>query len=306
MNADFEQGLRERLASSSALTSQIGGYILESGGKRMRPRLVLSMGTALGVAEEVVLPLAYAVEILHTASLLHDDVVDGTEIRRARPTANQVFGDKSALLAGDFLSASALDTVFALGNVRLASEIVRTIKKMSEGELREIEHATAFHDRPDVYLDIIYLKTASLFELCTSAPGIIAGIDPERLDAVAAFGRGIGMAFQIVDDIINLVPVENDNKDAYNDILERKSTLPLILLFQEKPQLLGELARTREPEDWRRMIVPHLNAEILTRSRAVASQHLERAAADLRAKGMLTADLRHLSDQILAPVANRF
>ncbi|HQP32231.1 MAG TPA: polyprenyl synthetase family protein, partial [Deltaproteobacteria bacterium] len=127
MNADFEKALRDMTASSSELTRKIGSYILDGGGKRMRPRLVLLMGEAVGLSQTQTLPLAFAVELLHNASLLHDDVVDGTEIRRARPTANQVFGDKPALLAGDYLSASALDIVFSLDNVRLASQIVKTI-----------------------------------------------------------------------------------------------------------------------------------------------------------------------------------
>lgn len=306
MNAEFEQGLRDNLASSSALTSRIGSYILESGGKRVRPKLALLMGEALGLTQEVVLPLAYSVEILHTASLLHDDVVDGTEIRRARPTANQVFGDKPALLAGDFLSASALDIVFSLGNVTLASQIVKTIKKMAEGELLEIEHSAAFHDNLDVYLNIIYLKTATLLELCTLAPGIIAGLDSELLDAIAEFGRCIGMAFQIVDDIINLVPVEEDDKDAYNDIVERKSTLPLVYLFQAKPELLKSLAETSQPDEWKAMIVPDLTPEILMQSRSVAEDYLNQGVKALYEKGFLTENLHRLATQVLAPIVHRF
>jgi len=306
MNAEFEQGLRDMTASSSLLTREIGSYILDGGGKRLRPKLVLLMSEAVGLERTKALPLAYAVELLHNASLLHDDVVDGTEIRRSRPTANQVFGDKPALLAGDYLSASALDIVFTLGNVHLASQIVKTIKKMAEGELLEIEHAADFHDMLDVYLHIIYLKTASLFELCTMAPGIAVGLGSEELDAMAEFGRSIGMAFQIVDDIINLAPLDQDDKDAYNDITERKSTLPLINLFHADPALLGLLKQSSSPDDWRKKIIPRLSPEILKQSRALAETFLAQALKAVDGKGFFTSQLERIPALVLAPLEHRF
>lgn len=306
MNAEFEKGLRDMTASSSVLTREIGSYILDGGGKRMRPKLVLLMGEALGLSQTQTLPLAYAVELLHNASLLHDDVVDGTEIRRARPTANQVFGDKPALLAGDYLSASALDIVFSLENVRLAAQIVKTIKKMAEGELLEIDHAAAFHDRVDDYLQIIYLKTAALFELCTMAPGILAGLPAEEVDILAQFGRSIGMAFQIVDDIINVAPVEQDDKDAYNDIAERKSTLPLIYIFRENPSLMAHLNRNSLPEDWCREIIPHVSPAILKQSRDLAQTFLAQAVKSLEGTGFFSPGLESIPSQVLAPLENRF
>jgi octaprenyl-diphosphate synthase len=114
MDNEFEVHLKEVLDSSSSYTGRIGQYILDSGGKRLRPKVVALMGKAIGLPESSYLPFAYTVELMHTASLLHDDVVDGTEIRRSRPTANQVFGDKPALLAGDFISASAMETCVLL------------------------------------------------------------------------------------------------------------------------------------------------------------------------------------------------
>jgi octaprenyl-diphosphate synthase len=306
MNAEFEQGLRDITTSSSALTREIGSYILDGGGKRLRPKLVLLIGEAVGLDRAKGLPLAYAVELLHNASLLHDDVVDGTEIRRSRPTANQVFGDKPALLAGDYLSASALDIVFTLNNVHLASCIVKTIKKMAEGELLEIEHAADFHDKLDVYLQIIYLKTASLFELCTMAPGIVVGLGADELDALAEFGRSIGMAFQIVDDIINLAPHDQDDKDAYNDIAERKSTLPLINLFHADPALLALLKQCSRPEDWCNEIIPRLNTDLLRQSRALAETFLNQALNAVEGKGFFTSQLERIPTLVLAPLENRF
>jgi octaprenyl-diphosphate synthase len=305
MNADFERHLKEILSSSASVTSEIGSYILDSGGKRLRPKLVALVGSALGLDAELYMPLAYTVELMHTASLLHDDVVDGTEIRRSRPTVNQVFGDKQALLTGDFMSASAMEIMCSVGNMKLAVNVARTIKKMSEGELKEIEHCRAFHDRMDVYLDIIYLKTASLFELCTCSPGLIADVPEKTLDALSAFGRSIGMGFQIVDDIINVSPTAGDNKDAFNDILEGKSTLPIVLLFKHSPDVLKEVLSLKAAEK-KDFLVSKLSADILRESRDVARDYLDTSIKALESAGCLTPELADVPNQIMAHIIDRF
>ena len=306
MNKDFERNLKEILQSSASVTGEIGGYILDSGGKRLRPRMVELVGKSIGLAPELCMSLAYTVELMHTASLLHDDVVDGTEIRRSRPTANQVFGDKPALLTGDFISASAMELMCTLGNLKLALHMVQTIKRMAEGELKELEHARAFHDRLDVYLRIIYLKTASLFEFCTLGPAILADLPEEVLDALANFGRFIGMGFQIVDDIINVSPNEGDNKDAFNDIIEGKSTLPLIILFRQNPEALREVASFADTAQKKDYIVSMLTPEILGSSRDVARDYLGKSIEAIRSTGYLTPDLAAVPDQIMAQVDERF
>ncbi len=306
MESDFERHLKELLDSSSSYTSQIGQYILDSGGKRLRPRIVGLVASAIGLPPSTFMPFAYTVELMHTASLLHDDVVDGTEIRRSRSTANQVFGDKPALLAGDFISASAMETMCALGDMRLALSVVRTIKKMAEGELKELECSHSFHDSMEVYLQIIYLKTASLFELCSLGPGIIAGLSEKALDALASFGRFIGMGFQIVDDIINISPDESDNKDAFNDILEGKSTLPLVILFKQRPEVLREIALLPGPEEKKGYIVSELGTDILCRSRTIAQEYLDKSLQILKESGFLTDELSDIPHQIIAQVKARF
>jgi len=306
MESDFERHLKELLDSSSSYTSQIGQYILDSGGKRLRPRIVGMVGSAIGLPPSTFMPFAYTVELMHTASLLHDDVVDGTEIRRSRSTANQVFGDKPALLAGDFISASAMETMCALGDMRLALSVVRTIKKMAEGELKELEYSHSFHDSMEVYLQIIYLKTASLFELCSLGPGIIAGLSEKALDALASFGRFIGMGFQIVDDIINISPDESDNKDAFNDILEGKSTLPLVILFKQRPEVLRKIALLPGPGEKKGYIVSELGTDILCRSRTIAQEYLDKSLQILKESGFLTDELSDIPHQIIAQVKARF
>lgn len=306
MDRDFERHLKEILTSTSSYTDRIGQYILDSGGKRLRPKIVVYVGQAAGLSPDVYMPFAYTVELMHTASLLHDDVVDGTEIRRSRPTANQVFGDKPALLAGDFISASAIETMCSLGNMRLALSMVQTIKKMAEGELRELEHTTSFHDSMETYLDIIYLKTASLFELCSLGTGILAGLPEETLELLVAYGRFVGMAFQIVDDIINLCPDEGDNKDAFNDILEGKSTLPLVILFQQRPEVLRKVTTLPDPEEQRLYLMAELSPEILRLSRDKAREYLDGSIQALHRARLHTDALANVPVQIIGQVSNRF
>jgi octaprenyl-diphosphate synthase len=198
-----------------------------------------------------------------------------------------------------------LDIIFSLGNTSLAQSIVRTIKKMAEGELKEIEYSASFHNNINVYLDIIYLKTASLFELCTVTPGIIAGMDSKRIAALADFGKGIGMAFQIVDDMINVYPLKNDDKDTCNDIFERKSTLPLIYLFNDRPDILSDLYSSDDPEKWRDIILPKLGSDILNRCRKTAVEYLDNAISVINQAGFLTEKMRKLPETILEPIESR-
>jgi octaprenyl-diphosphate synthase len=190
--------------------------------------------------------------------------------------------------------------------MRLAMSVVRTIKKMSEGELMELEHSHSFHDSKEVYLKIIYLKTASLFELCSVGTGIIAGLSEKALDALASFGRLVGMGFQIADDIINVSPDESDNKDAFNDILEGKSTLPLVILFKKRPEVLRKAATFSSPEEKKDYIVSKLDKEILRSSRAIAQEYLDMSLQTLHESGYLTKELSDITHQIIAQVETRF
>ncbi len=306
MNPEFENGLKAITRSSTSFTSDIGCYILESGGKRLRPRLVMMIAEAIGMAEKDILPLAYTVELLHTASLLHDDVVDATEMRRSKPTANQVYGDRPALLAGDYIFASALELTCNLDNMRVALSMVDTIKKMTEGELKELEHVTAFHRDVDVYLDIIYLKTASLFEFCTQSPGVIGRLDEDKIAALTTYGRSLGMAFQIVDDIIDLTPDTKTNKDAFNDVVEGKSTLPLIHLFNDNPGMMDELSAETDGDKRRALVRSRMTPEILGRSSDMAREYCDTALNELARVGVLTDALGMIPGLILEQLKDKF
>ena len=306
MDLEFENGLREFNSSSAVLTERIGNYILDSGGKRLRPRLVLMIADKIGLERDVALPLAYSVELMHTASLLHDDVVDGTKMRRSRPTANQVFGDKPALLTGDFISASAMELILGLKDIRIAVEMVRTIKKMAEGELNELEYAKKFHRSKDIYFDIIYKKTAVLFEFCTMAPGMLAGLGDKDMDILSTYGRNIGMAFQIVDDIINLAPKNKDTKDAYNDITEGKSTLPLIYLFNKMPDIMEALNANTNPEDRKANLIPLIDHDVLHKSTITARSFSDKAVSVIYNTSLDTEEARQIPEIIMSQVDGRF
>ncbi len=306
MDLEFENGLREFNSSSAVLTERIGNYILDSGGKRLRPRLVLMIADKIGLERDVALPLAYSVELMHTASLLHDDVVDGTKMRRSRPTANQVFGDKPALLTGDFITASAMELIFGLKDIRIAVEMVRIIKKMAEGELKELEYAEKFHRSKDIYFDIIYKKTAVLFEFCAMAPGMLAGLGDKDMDILSAYGKNIGMAFQIVDDIINLAPKNKDTKDAYNDITEGKSTLPLIYLFNKRPSIMEELNTNTNPEDRKAKLIPLIDRDILHKSTMTARSFSDKAVSVIYNTSLDTEEARQIPEIIMSQVDGRF
>jgi octaprenyl-diphosphate synthase len=187
-----------------------------------------------------------------------------------------------------------METVCGLGSLDLITGMARTIRKMSEGELKELQYAKGFHDDMEAYLDIIYLKTATLFEFCTHAPGLIAGLPQDSLNALTTFGKAVGMAFQIVDDIINLAPVKDDDKDPYNDILEGKSTLPLLYVFRQDPGILAGVSAMSDPEDKKKYLIPFITPEILRMSREVAGTYLDDAMQAIDAAGFITEDLARI------------
>ncbi|MDT8273055.1 MAG: polyprenyl synthetase family protein, partial [Desulfomonilia bacterium] len=214
-------------------------------------------------------------------------------------------GDKPALLAGDFISASAFEIVLRQGNLSVALSMIQTIKKMAEGELKELEYAKSFHDNLEIYLDIIYLKTASLFEFCSSAPGHLAGLSPDEIELLGLYGRDIGMGFQIVDDIINLTPNEEDTKDAYNDIAEGKSTLPLVILFRENPEVLAKVQAVKDLLQKRQYLIGHISQDILLRSRDIARNYLVNANERLTGTRFLTGEVSRISSSILSQLEER-
>jgi octaprenyl-diphosphate synthase len=220
--------IRARLKSAVPLVDQIAEHIISGGGKRLRPLLVVLAGRACGHNGSAHIEAAAFIEFIHTATLLHDDVVDGSSMRRGRHTANEVFGNQASVLVGDFLYSRAFQMMSALESQPVMEIMANATNVIAEGEVLQLMNA---HD-PDTteqrYLEVIYRKTARLFEAGAEVAAVLAGSSAER-KALAAYGRHLGTAYQLVDDVLDYRsnPAER-GKNLGDDLAEGKPTLPLI------------------------------------------------------------------------------
>ena len=225
--------IRDRLHSEVALVRQVAEYIIGSGGKRMRPALVLLAAGAMGYAGRHHHDLAAVVEFIHTATLLHDDVVDESDLRRGRNTANAMFGNAASVLVGDFLYSRAFQMMVAVDDMRVMRVLSDATNVIAEGEVLQLMNC---HDA-DVderrYLQVIRYKTAKLFEAAAQLGAILGGAAPDVERALADYGMHLGTAFQLVDDVLDYSGLEGDTgKHLGDDLAEGKPTLPLIYVLQ--------------------------------------------------------------------------
>ncbi len=225
--------IRERLASRVALINQISQYIINAGGKRIRPRLVLLFSEALGFEGPERFELAAIVEFIHTATLLHDDVVDESALRRGRATANAMFGNAASVLVGDFLYSRAFQMMVGINRMRVLQVLADATNVIAEGEVLQLMN---MHD-PDLavadYLQVIRFKTAKLFEASARLGSVLAGAAPEIEEACADYGRSLGTAFQLVDDLLDYEGNSDElGKNVGDDLREGKPTLPLLLAME--------------------------------------------------------------------------
>ncbi len=225
--------MEEALSSDIMLLSQTNASILDGGGKRIRPLLALLSAGASGVACEDTERLAAAAELLHNATLLHDDVVDGAATRRGRPTVMSILNAPASVLVGDFWLARAVElildtTAHTFQYIRIFS---KTLDDLAVGEMLQLEKTDACDTTFDDYIRIIYCKTASLFEAAARCGALSAGAPEDRVEAVAAYARNVGIAFQIKDDILDYEGGDI-GKPAGQDLAERKVTLPLLAALE--------------------------------------------------------------------------
>jgi octaprenyl-diphosphate synthase len=224
-----DQVIRARLKSAVPLVDQIAEHIISGGGKRLRPLLVVLAGRACGHRPHVHIEAAAFIEFIHTATLLHDDVVDGSSLRRGRDTANQVFGNQASVLVGDFVYSRAFQMMASLTSQPVMEIMADATNVIAEGEVMQLMNA---HD-PDTteqrYLEVIYRKTAKLFEAGAEVAAVLAGSPEQVRNALAAYGRHLGTAYQLVDDVLDYRsnPAER-GKNLGDDLAEGKPTLPLI------------------------------------------------------------------------------
>jgi octaprenyl-diphosphate synthase len=237
--------IRQRLQSEVALVNQIAEYIISAGGKRIRPVLVLLLANAYGYRGAGHHELAAVVEFIHTATLLHDDVVDESDMRRGRKTANAMFGNAASVLVGDYLYSRSFEMMTGLDDMRVMRILSRATTVIAEGEVLQLLN---MHD-PDVtqesYLRVIRSKTAKLFEAAAQLGALVAGADDARIESAGEYGRSLGTAFQLIDDVLDYAGDATEiGKNVGDDLREGKPTLPLIYVMENGTPQQRELIRS--------------------------------------------------------------
>ena len=226
--------IKKRLQSEVALVNQVSGYIINSGGKRLRPVLVLLSARAFGYSGDQHFNLAAIVEFIHTATLLHDDVVDASDRRRGQETANALWGNEAAVLVGDFLYSRAFQMMVDAQRMRVMEILAQATNVIAEGEVLQLLNCNDPDTTEQSYLDVIHCKTAKLFEAAAQLGAVICDATPEQEQAMAKYGMHLGTAFQLVDDVLDYsASSEEMGKNVGDDLAEGKPTLPLIRAMRQ-------------------------------------------------------------------------
>jgi len=227
--AVVDQVIQQRLSSDVPLVAQVAQYIIQAGGKRVRPALLLLVCQALGCQDPRRHSLAAVVEFIHTATLLHDDVVDESTLRRGRDTANQIFGNAASVLVGDFLYSRAFQMMVDAGNMRVMQVLADATNVIAEGEVLQLMNMHNPDIDEEAYLRVIRAKTAQLFEASARLAAILAHGDGDTEARCAAYGQALGAAFQVVDDVLDYEGDATElGKNLGDDLREGKMTLPII------------------------------------------------------------------------------
>jgi len=282
-----DAAIRAQLHSDVPLVSQIADYIISAGGKRIRPALVLLLANAWGYRGSDHHKLAAVIEFIHTATLLHDDVVDESDMRRGRKAANAIFGNAASVLVGDFVYSRAFQMMVSVNNMRIMQILANATNVIAEGEVLQLIN---MHD-PDVteerYLQVIRSKTAKLFEAATELGSLIAGAPEADIVAAAEYGRSLGTAFQLIDDVLDYSGNAADTgKNVGDDLREGKPTLPLIYLLQHGTTQERELVRNciehGNEEHFDDILNAITSSGALEYTRMKAEQASQRACASLQ------------------------
>lgn len=227
--SEVDNVIRTKLHSNVALIHQVSEYIINSGGKRLRPALVVLSAGASGYSGNYHYNLAAVVEFIHTATLLHDDVVDESELRRNKETANALFGNAASVLVGDFLYSRAFQMMVEVNDMRIMQVLADATNTIAEGEVLQLLNCHDPNVEEDNYLRVIRFKTAKLFEAASRLGAILGQSTPEEEEALALYGMHLGTAFQLIDDMLDYSGDHQDTgKNLGDDLAEGKPTLPLI------------------------------------------------------------------------------
>ena len=298
--------ITQRLSSGVPLVGEVSQHIILAGGKRLRPVLLLLMAGALGYQGVHHHTLAAVIEFIHTATLLHDDVVDDSKLRRSKPTANALFGNPASVLVGDFLYSRAFQMMVECQNMRILDIVADATNVIAEGEVMQLMN---MHDATldeNGYLSVIRSKTAKLFEASTRLPAVLTGSSPEIEAACAAYGQALGTAFQVIDDVLDY---DGDaalmGKNLGDDLREGKATLPLIVAMQrgtpEECALIKQAIENGEVDALQTIaaIVRNTGAMQATREAASAQAQLALNALTVLSGSDYKTALATLAEQLL-------
>jgi len=291
------------LGSNVPLVEKIGHYIVESGGKRLRPLLVLLAANAMGYKGEKHIPLAAIIEFIHTATLLHDDVVDNSELRRGKDTANAKWGNAPSVLVGDFLYSRAFQIMVEIGSMEIMEVISNATNVIAEGEVLQLLNTKNPDTTEEAYMQVILGKTAMLFEAATESGAILADADKQEQEALRLYGLHLGTAFQLIDDVMDyLSSSEEMGKNVGDDLAEGKATLPLIHAMragtEDQRQLVRQAIRKGGLDDLQPImdIVKATGAIEYTQDKAQQEADKAIAALDNIAESSFKETLKLLAD----------
>ncbi len=291
--------IRQRLHSEVALVRQVAEYIVQSGGKRLRPALVLLSAGALGYRGTHHHELAAVIEFIHTATLLHDDVVDGSDLRRGRETANAMFGNSASVLVGDFLYSRAFQMMVVVDDMRIMRVLSDATNVIAEGEVLQLMNCHDASIDEQGYLQVIRYKTAKLFEAAAQLGAIIGGGDAAVEKAMAIYGIHLGTAFQLIDDVLDYSGAEVETgKHLGDDLAEGKPTLPLIFVLRNGNPEQAACVR-RAIENGGRDDFPQVLAAIRTTGALDYAKQKAKAEAELAAAALDLVPASQYKDSLL-------
>ena len=291
--------IRARLHSEVILVRQVAEYIINAGGKRLRPALVLLSAGALGYSGSRHHELAAIIEFIHTATLLHDDVVDESDLRRGRETANALFGNAASVLVGDFLYSRSFQMMVEVGDMRIMRVLSDATNIIAEGEVLQLMNCHDADVDEERYLQVIRYKTAKLFEAASQLGAIIGGADREMERSLAEYGMHLGTAFQLIDDVLDYSGAEAETgKHLGDDLAEGKPTLPLIHVMQNGTPNQAECVR-KAIEHGGREDFPAVLAAIRATGALEHTQKQARAEAERAASALESLPASTYKDSLL-------
>ena len=288
---EFEDFVRSSFGEKEGtMLADMVEYILSTRGKGLRPLLTMlsaAANSATGNFGKRTLLAAMLIEMIHTASLVHDDVIDESNLRRGKASVNARWQSRNAVIVGDYILARNMDIGLRSGQYDLLTHIIGCMAILCEGEILQSDHAGKLDISKEDYFDIIYKKTASLFASCASAGAMSVGAPRRRVESMNRFGQMLGMAFQIVDDILDYTPDNNTGKPAANDLQERKITLPLIEVLEKvEPELKAQILSAVERAATDATAVEFIRNQVeiyggVEAARATLQRFIQRALSEL-------------------------